>query len=81
LLNYQLYGFPVRVYQSLANAKAAFCALRKYRCWRRKGYEVESTDQGKTLRTTNMMLLTLRGRYAGKVVDPNGFCIGQQYQE
>ncbi|MGD9649136.1 MAG: phage major capsid protein, partial [Pirellulales bacterium] len=61
---------PYRVQQSIADTKAAFVALAKYRMFRRQGFESRFTDQGITLFKSNTALLSIRGRFGGRMVDP-----------
>src|SRR5262249_919302 len=69
---YSLYGFPGRIPNDLPNNKMSFACLKKaYRMWRRTGFEVRFSDVGRTLMLSNTALLIVRGRFAGKVIDPN----------
>jgi HK97 family phage major capsid protein len=72
--DYRIGGYPYRVAQSAANELAAFGSLRKgYRMYRRAGATIETTDEGSYLRRRNLALLTLRGRFGGRVVQPAAF--------
>ena len=71
--DYQLLGWPFRIENNLANPRAAFGCLKKYRLYRRMGQSVQWTSEGKTLAQANLTLLVVRGRYGGRVMDANAF--------
>lgn len=73
--SYQLFSWPCRIQNDIANTKAIFGALARYRMYRRAGFAMEMTTEGKELRRKNLMLITARGRFGGQVVDPNAFAI------
>jgi len=73
--SYSVLGHPYRVANGIDNGKVAFASLRRYRLYRRQGFETRWTDQGKTLALTNTALLTVRGRFGGKCIDPNAVAI------
>jgi HK97 family phage major capsid protein len=52
---------------ALPNNQACFAALSRYRLWRRLGWEMRWTVEGKQLALNNTTLLTLRGRFAGQL--------------
>lgn len=66
---------PHRINGDAGNAEAAFCAMKKYRMWRRAGAEMFFTQEGKTLALANTALLMIRGRYAGELVDVNACAV------
>jgi hypothetical protein len=68
--DYTLLDWPFRISQSIGNGSAAFAALKKYRLWRRLGFETRWSLEGSYLMSRNIALLTVRGRFAGKVIDP-----------
>jgi HK97 family phage major capsid protein len=68
---YSLYGHPFKVQNDIANNKAAFLPLLRYRMWRRMAFETTFTREGNYLATRNLILMVVRGRFAGKVVDGN----------
>jgi HK97 family phage major capsid protein len=73
--SYSLLGWPYRIENSaVGNAEQAFGALKKYRLYRRVGQEVRWTMEGDTLTRKNLALLSVRGRYGGRVMDTNAFC-------
>jgi len=69
--NYQLLGWSFLISNDLANDEAIFCAMKKYRLYRRQGQSVKWTSEGKELATKNLALLVVHGRYGGQVVDAN----------
>jgi HK97 family phage major capsid protein len=69
--DYRVLGYPWRVQNDVPNTKAAFVGLAKYRLYRRAGFEGGWTSAGKTLRLANTSLLTMRGRFGGRVMDSN----------
>jgi hypothetical protein len=73
--SYKSLDWPFRVQNDIANTKLAFVALKKYRLWRRSGFEIFMTDQGQDLARRNERLLVARGRYAGKMADINACAI------
>lgn len=73
--SYTLLEHPYRVQNDIANTKIAFGGLKRYRMWRRTGFEVRTTDQGQQLFQKNTLILTVRGRFGGKVVDANAFAV------
>jgi HK97 family phage major capsid protein len=78
--SYELMGNPFCVQNGLANTYAAFGALAKYRLYRRQAQEVRFETAGKTLTLANTVLLNVRGRYGGKVVDANAFAFSDNWQ-
>ena len=72
--SYNLFGVPVSICNDLANTECLFGCFAKYRLYRRAGASVEWTNEGKELRTKNLALLTVRGRYGGKLMDNTAFC-------
>ena len=70
---YSTLGWPHAVQNDLSNRNCAFGALRKYRLYRRLGMEVQWVQGGKELARNNLVLLVVRARYAGRVMDGNAF--------
>jgi HK97 family phage major capsid protein len=70
---YSILGRPFKIENNLANTHAAFGDLSRYRMYRRQGFSIEWHTQGATLAKANLALLVVRGRFGGKVVDPNAF--------
>jgi HK97 family phage major capsid protein len=73
--SYTLFDWPVRVQQNIPNNQIAFLPMRKYRLWRRLGYELRWTLEGQYLALRNTALLVARARYFGKVMDPTGVVV------
>lgn len=69
--NYATLGWSHAVQNDIANGRAAFAALRKYRLYRRVGMEVRWIDGGTTLARKNEVLLVVRARFAGRMMDAN----------
>ncbi len=67
--SYQLCDWPYRVSPLLQDDTLAFCALSKYRLWRRGGVEMRRTSEGRALLLSNTELLSVRLRVAGRLVD------------
>ncbi|MBA3483920.1 MAG: phage major capsid protein [Pirellulales bacterium] len=78
--SYTMMGYPHLICNDLGNAFAAFACLAKYRLYRRMAQEVKFTSEGRELSLKNLTLLVVRGRYGGKIVDPNAvaFCDNMQ---
>lgn len=74
--SYQLLdGLPARIQNDIVTNQAAFCAMSRYRMWRRVGFETKLTTEGKTLTMANEALLSVRGRYGGRPIDPAAFAV------
>jgi HK97 family phage major capsid protein len=74
--DYTLLGYPFRINNiGIPNATKGFGCLKRYRLWRRLGFFTRWTMEGSTLALANEALLVVRGRFAGKPIDTNAFCI------
>lgn len=71
--SYNILSWPWRVQQDIPDNQVAFGALARYRLWRRQGQEVRLSDVGMSLMLKNTLLIVVRSRWAGQVVDGNGF--------
>ncbi|MBL8830296.1 MAG: phage major capsid protein [Planctomycetaceae bacterium] len=71
--SYMLLEHGVSIQNDIANTKMAFGALAKYRLYRRAGMEQRFIDGGATLARKNCVLLIVRGRFGGKVMDAGAF--------
>ncbi len=69
--DYTVFSWPNRISQQLANGKVGFAALKKYRLWRRQGFELRWIQEGQTLALQNLVMLVVRGRFCGKLIDAN----------
>ncbi len=72
---YQSMGFPHKINNSLGNSTAIFCAMSKYRMYRRLGFEIRWVTEGAELARRNTALLVVRGRFGGQPVDGNAFAV------
>lgn len=68
---YMLASHPFRIENDIAASDLALVNLSKYRMWRRKGMEIQVSDEGKTLMLANELLVVARSRWGGQLVDPN----------
>lgn len=75
LENYSFLGRDVKISNDLAANNLFFGKLDLYRMWRRLGLQIEMTDDGKTNRLNNELLITARGRYAGQFTDGAGIVV------
>lgn len=78
--SYKLLEHDFIVNNSLGNAYAGFGAMQLYRLARRQAQEVRFTTEGKSLALTNTALLTVRARFGGRVMDPQGFSYSDNFQ-
>lgn len=80
--NYMTYGFGHSVENDgqLTNSEGLFCALRKYRLYRRLGSRIEFSREGQTLMLNNEELLVFRARYGGQLTDSNAAGYIQDWQ-
>lgn len=78
--DYKLLNWPYKIQNDIANNQIAFGALAKYRLYRRQGFEVRWVDGGKELARKNLILLIVRGRFGGKIVDGNAFAVMEDAQ-
>jgi HK97 family phage major capsid protein/HK97 family phage prohead protease len=62
---------PFKVENDVAGSDLAFVNLSKYRMWRRKGMEIQVSDEGKTLMLANELLIVARSRWGGQLIDPS----------
>jgi HK97 family phage major capsid protein len=69
---YMLADRPFKISNDLPGNDLFFGKLSLYRMWRRQGLQIEMTNDGKTLRLANEVLITARGRYAGRFTDGAG---------
>lgn len=64
---YRLFQWPVLIQPDIPFRTIYFGCLKFYKIWRRLGLQIEMTNEGKTLRLANMLLITMRSRLAGKL--------------
>ncbi|MBU4271356.1 MAG: phage major capsid protein [Planctomycetes bacterium] len=70
---YRTLGWDHAIQNDIGNPSCVFGAMRKYRLYRRVGMEVRWVDGGKELARKNLVLLVVRSRYAGRVMDASAF--------
>jgi HK97 family phage major capsid protein/HK97 family phage prohead protease len=68
---YMLASHPFKVENDVPGNELAFVNMSKYRMFRRKGMEIQVSDEGKTLMLANELLIVARSRWGGQLVDPN----------
>ena len=73
--SYKALEWPYRIEQNIANPTLIFACLKKYRLYRRLGARFEFSKEGRALMLSNEILLTMRARYAGRVMDPAAFAL------
>lgn len=72
---YMLDKRPFKVQNDLAATFLAYGRIDKYRWWRRKGVQIDTSTEGKTLIVANELLIVCRSRFAGQVIDPNSWVL------
>ncbi len=73
--SYQLLEYPASIQNSLANNTIIFGALKKYRLYRRRGFDMRMVTEGITLALKNTVVVLGRGRFGGKVMDGSAFVL------
>lgn len=73
--SYTAMGEPYRICQELPDTTIIFGAMSRYRLYRRQGSETRIVTEGQTLALTNQILMVMRGRYGGRVMDPAAFAV------
>jgi HK97 family phage major capsid protein len=71
--DYQVFNRRWAIQEDIANTHAAFGDLGKYRFYRRLGYTQEIVTNDMTLVRQNKIGIVVRGRFGGRVMDPNAF--------
>ena len=77
---YSTIDWPHRIQNDIANSKAAFGALAKYRMYRRQGMQLEWVTTGQELARKNLALLIVRARFGGQIVDSDSFSTMTDFQ-
>lgn len=75
--NYTIGGFPFRVQNDIPNNMLIFCALKKYRMYRRKGISTRIVTEGSDLALRNVNLLVALARFGGRLLDSYAAAIMQ----
>jgi HK97 family phage major capsid protein len=70
---YTLLQRPYRIQDDLPNTTIMFGDLSRYRLYRRLGFDMQIVTNDLYLARSNQVALVLRGRYGGRVMDPNAF--------
>ncbi|MDX1945228.1 MAG: phage major capsid protein [Pirellulaceae bacterium] len=78
--SYNVLFRPWKIQTDLANTKAAFGDLGRYRLYRRLGFTMEWHTQGEHLARKNCALLVVRGRFGGRVMDGSAFAVATDCQ-
>ncbi len=78
--DYMLMGHKYGISDTLANTKAFFGNMARYRMYRRLGQTVKVTTEGQTLVRGNLMLLTARSRWGGQPEDGGAFAVSSTMQ-
>jgi HK97 family phage major capsid protein len=73
--SYRTAGYPHKINQNLGNSTLGFVCLKRYRLYRRAGFEFRISDQGKHFLTHNTKGMAMIGRYGGLLIDPNAAAI------
>ncbi|MDY0167439.1 MAG: phage major capsid protein [Thermoguttaceae bacterium] len=73
--SYMTLEWPHRIQNDIPNTHAAFVCLRKYRLWRRQGFEFRLVSEDKELALKNEILIVARGRCAGQIVNGEALAI------
>lgn len=73
--DYSIFQRPFKIVPHMSNAQIFAGNLSKYRLYRRLGSQVEWTTQGENLQRRNEALLTVRQRWAGRVMLPDAFAV------
>jgi HK97 family phage major capsid protein len=79
--SYELLEHDYLIQNAIPNNNIIFGAMKRYRLYRRAGSQVtwiSGTDA--TLMASNLDALFVRGRFGGRVLDPNAFAICQDAQ-
>jgi HK97 family phage major capsid protein len=73
---YSTLGWPHRIENTdLGNAYAIYVCLKKYRVWRRSGFEFRLVTEGKELARKNENMFVFRARVGGLLVDANACAV------
>lgn len=64
--SYMWMNRPYKINESLANTVIIYTLLARYRMYRRRGFSVRTSTEGKTLMLNNNMLVVAMARYGGQ---------------
>lgn len=65
--SYNWMGRPYKINESLTNQQIFFAVLKKYRMYRRHGFELRTSTEGATLIRANEVLISFTARYGGQL--------------
>ena len=63
--DYMLMGHKYGINEGIANTKAFFANMARYRMYRRLGMTIKATTEGQTLVRKNLMMISCRSRWGG----------------
>lgn len=78
--DYQLLGHPYAIQSDMTNAQRGFANFARYRMYRRMGFTIRSTTEGKELTRKNLMLIVAKSRYGGQLEDGSAAAITSDAQ-
>ncbi len=78
--DYQLLDRPYKIQVDMANTQAFFANLARYRMYRRLGFTMRTTSEGKELTRKNLMLIMVRARYGGAMEDGSAAAVSTTLQ-
>jgi hypothetical protein len=73
--DYEVLGRPWKLCSHMSNTQHFAGNMSKYRLYRRLGSQVEWSTTGENLQRRNEALLTVRQRWAGRVMLPSAFAV------
>jgi len=65
--SYTWMGRPYKINESLTNQQILFAVLKRYRMYRRHGFELRTSNEGATLIRANEVLISFTARYGGQL--------------
>jgi HK97 family phage major capsid protein len=65
--DYMLMGHKYGINENIANTKAFFANMARYRMYRRLGMTIKATTEGQTLVRKNLMMISCRSRWGGRI--------------
>lgn len=73
--DYMLFGLPYKVQNDIPNGTIICVNLKRYRCYRRLGFNMRVETQGNYLTLRNLKLLVMRFRFGGQLELPGAMSI------
>lgn len=65
--SYSWMGRPYKINESLTNQQIFFAVMKRYRMYRRHGFELRTSQEGATLIRANEVLISFTARYGGQL--------------